>query len=79
MKLALVLAGLFTVSMANAKGSKRPTVCMSFVETTMVVDGDSQKVALCQDGKKPVVLIEYTIVTILDEGGVKVPAAVGWK
>lgn len=75
---AMILAGVTTVGAAQAKG-KRPTVCLAFAEVTAIVDGDSQKVVICEDGKKPVVLTSYTIATVKDEDGVAVRAAIGWR
>jgi hypothetical protein len=73
---ALVLASLSIASVAEAK---KPTVCMAYAESTLPVDGTPTKVAICTDGKKPVVLTSYTIATVKDENGAAVKAVVGWK
>lgn len=77
-QIALVVAGLFTVGAAHAK-TKKPTVCMAFTESTLPVDGVSQKVAICTDGKKPVVLTSYSIQTVKDADGNAVKAAIGYR
>jgi hypothetical protein len=78
LSIALVLVGVFTVATAGAK-PKKPTTCMTFKEDTLVVDGESQKVAICEDGKKPVVLTNYSIVTIKNDEGVATRAAIGYR
>lgn len=77
LSIALVLASLSLASVAQA--SKKPTVCLSFTEMTASVDGRDQKVVMCQDGKKPVILVSYSFATIKDEDGNTVKAAIGWK
>ncbi len=71
-----VVVSLSTIAEAKAK---KPVVCLAWTEMTMVVDGDKQPVAVCQDGKKPVILTTFIKTTILDEGGVKVPAVIGYR
>lgn len=76
--LAIVLAGLFSVGAASAK-TKKPTVCMTYIETTMPVDGVATKAAICTDGSKPVILTSYTVQTIKNEDGDSVRVAIGWR
>jgi hypothetical protein len=71
------LVSLFAGS-ADAK-AKRPTICFSFTEATMPVDGEAQKVAICTDGKKPVVLTSYQVTTLKNDEGVPTKAAIGYR
>lgn len=78
----IVALGVITVGVALAQvadAAKKPTVCLSYSETTLVVDGKPEKVAICQDGKKPVVLTSYVLTTIRDEDGESVKVAIGWR
>lgn len=77
--IAMILAGLFTVSAAHAKKSPKPVTCLAWKETKLVIEGFETPVAICTDRASPVILTTYRVVEILDEGGVKMPAVVGWK
>lgn len=74
--LATILASLAIASVAHAK---KPAVCLSFTESTLPVDGVPTKVAICTDGKKPVVLTSYTVASVKGENGEPVKAAIGWR
>ena len=65
-------------STAEAK-VKKPVVCFAFAEMTMTVDGAAQKVAVCQDGAKPVVLTTYQVMSVKDSEGTPVKAVVGYR
>ena len=65
-------------STAEAK-VKKPVVCFAFAEMTMPVDGEAQKVAICTDGKKPVVLTSYQVTSLKNDEGVSVRAAIGYR
>lgn len=51
---------------------KKPVVCMSFTEVKDVG-------AVCRDGKRPVILTSYTIVTAKSEDGAPIRVAVGYR
>lgn len=72
-----LLASLATI--ANAKGPKKPVVCLSFTEQTMAIEGESQKVAICTDRAKPVILTTYTVTTVKNDEGTAVRAVVGYR
>ncbi len=77
---SVIVAGLVTLTAFGAEAKERkPVLCMNFTETKLPVDEVLTPVAICTDGKRPVVLLTFTKVTILDEGGVKVPAVVGYR
>lgn len=79
---SIISVGVFTVACALAQAagaSKKPVVCLAYVETTMPVDGKASRVAVCTDGKKPIVLTQYTVSTIKDEDGESVKVAIGWR
>ena len=73
-----VAVSLSTIAEAKVK---KPVVCINFKEMSVQLAGDDKAapVAMCLDGSKPVVLTTYTKITMLDEGGVKVPAIVGYR
>jgi hypothetical protein len=80
---AILSAGILTVGIglvqvAEAKQVK-PTVCLSWVESTMPIDGTPTKVAVCTDRKRPVILTTYTITSVTDEDGASVKAVVGYR
>lgn len=79
---SFIVGGIVTVAVALssiAQASKKPTVCLAFSEANLVVDGKPEKVAICQDGKKPVVLTSYVLTTIRGEDGESVKVAIGWR
>jgi hypothetical protein len=74
------LAAALTMSASFASAAeKRPVVCLNYAEATMPVDGVAQKVAICADGKRPVVLTSITFVTIASPDGTPVKAVVGYR
>jgi len=78
--IATVVAGLMTVTAFAAEAKDRkPMVCTEFTEMTMPIDGDPTKVAVCTSGKRPVIMTTYTIVTVKDDEGKSVRAAVGYR
>lgn len=80
MKTILVSAlALATLVLAGSADAKKATVCMAFTESTLPVDGVPTKVAICTDGKKPIVLTSYSVQTIKDENGASVKAVIGWR
>lgn len=79
---SIIAAGTFTILCCVAQiagAAKKPTVCLVYVETTLPVDGKPTKVAICEDGKKPVVLTSYVVTSIKDEDGESVKAVIGWR
>lgn len=75
---ALVIAAVLSVaSVANA--TPKPIVCLSFSEAVLPVDGEPQKVAVCTDGKKPVILLRPVYLTTSDKDGNPVRIAIGWR
>ena len=78
--IAFVVAGLVTLTTfaAEAKGHK-PTVCFAFTEMTMPVDGEATKVAVCTDGKKPVILTSYQVISTKNDEGDTVKAVLGFR
>lgn len=79
---SLVLASMFVVSAASAaKKAPKPVTCLNWKEVSVKLEGDlvPAPVAICVDSDKPVVLRTYSVVEILDEGGVKIQALIGWR
>jgi len=76
--IAIVIAGVATVGAADAKQTK-PTVCLSWVESTMPVDGTPTKVAVCTDRKRPVILTVFTVTSVKNDDGDTVKAVVGYR
>lgn len=76
--IAVVLAGVATVGAADAKQTK-PTVCLSWIESTMPIDGTPTKVGICTDRKRPVILTVFTVTTVKNEDGESVKAIIGYR
>lgn len=77
MKTALIAATLTLSAVAHA--TPKPVVCLSFTESTLPVDGEPQKVLVCTDGKKPVILLRPVYATATDKDGAQVRVAIGWR
>lgn len=85
MNTRMIVAGLVTVSVAlasvaQAKPRKaKLVVCESYTEATVTIDGAAEKVALCADTGKVVVLHDYVPFTAKGEEGGSVKAIAGWR
>lgn len=75
--IAVVLAGVATVGAADAA---KPTVCLSWIDSSMSIDGaPAQKVVICTDRKRPVILTTYTVTSVKNSDGETVKAVVGYR
>lgn len=82
MKLSLLVASLVLSlsSVASAKPKHpKPVTCVSFSEQSMVIEGENQKVAICTDRAKPVILTTYQVVTFKSDDGETVKGVIGYR
>lgn len=77
MKTLIVAAALTLSGLASA--TPKPVVCLSFTEATLPVNGATERVVICTDGKKPSVLLRPSFVTIADADGQPLRIAIGWR
>ena len=85
----IIAAGLFTLCACTAEIARadskpvrepKPVVCLNYELATAKLDGKATKVAICSDGKRPVILRSPVEVQLQDEDGFHmIPAVVGWR